>query len=160
MPKMAFNTSFNPEVKEALESFLLEDVEVEPGKAFGMPAYYINGKMFAGVWGDGATLKVPADQAAELLARDGISEFEPMAGRVMRNWVLITRGDPADLRKDKDLFDTAIEYVRELSLKAPAARPAKRRPAAAGKASKPAAKKKSGNAPSAKPAARKKPKAG
>lgn len=42
MPKM----TFDPRVKEALDSFLLENVEVEPGKAFGLPAYHASGKMF------------------------------------------------------------------------------------------------------------------
>jgi hypothetical protein len=113
---MSADWTFNPEVKEVLDSFLLDNPEVEPGKAFGMPAYYINGKVFAGVFGDGATLKVPEDVAADLREREGISEFSPMAGRVMRSWVLITRENPEDLVEERELFDLALEHVRELSL--------------------------------------------
>lgn len=107
MPKF----TFEPRVKEVLDSFLLENPEVEPGKAFGMPAYYVNGKMFAGVYADGATVKVPEDMVAELLERDGIEPFEPMEGRKMKNWLVIRRGDPADLVADREVFDAAFDYV-------------------------------------------------
>ena len=111
MPKM----SFDPEVKEVLDSFLLENVEVEPGKAFGLPAYYVNGKMFAAVYEDGATLKVPEDMRDELLEREGISEFRPMGRHTMKGWVLIRLEDPAELVEYRELFDLAFEYVYSIS---------------------------------------------
>ncbi|HEY5494637.1 MAG TPA: MmcQ/YjbR family DNA-binding protein [Candidatus Anoxymicrobiaceae bacterium] len=111
MPKF----TFDPQIKEALDSFLLDNPEVEPGKAFGMPAYYVNGKMFAGVFADGATIKVPPETAAELLQSEGIDEFQPMAGRTMKNWVLIRREDPADYARDKELFNAAFDYVYALT---------------------------------------------
>jgi hypothetical protein len=112
MPKF----TFDPRVKEALDSFLLDNPEVEPGKAFGIPAYYINGKMFAGVFGDGATIKVPEDTVPGLLEKDYVSEFQPMAGRTMKNWVIIHRDDPADFeKKDRKLFQAAFDHVYALT---------------------------------------------
>ena len=111
MPKM----SFNPEVKEVLDSFLLENPRVEAGKAFGLPGYYVNGKMFASVYENGATIKVPTEMVSELLQRDGISEFRPMEKHVMKNWVMIEREDPAELVEDRELFDKAFEYVLDLT---------------------------------------------
>lgn len=111
VPKM----SFDPAVKEVLDSMLLDNIEVEPGKAFGLPAYYINGKMFAAVYEDGATIKVPEEMATELLEREGISEFRPMDKHAMKNWVLIRREDPEDLRGDAELFQAAFEHVYLLS---------------------------------------------
>lgn len=111
MPKF----TFEPAVKEALDAFLLDNPEVEPGKAFGMPAYYVNGKMFAGVFADGATVKVPEDSVADLLERDGYEPFSPMEGRRMKNWLLIRRDDPAELAKEKDTFDLAFQHVYALS---------------------------------------------
>jgi len=113
MPKM----SFNPEVKEVLDSFLLENPEVEAGKAFGLPGYYVNGKMFASVYENGATIKVPSEMMAELLERDGISEFRPMDKHVMKYWVLIEREDPEDLVEDRELFQKAFDYVYDLTTK-------------------------------------------
>ncbi len=111
MPRM----TFDPSVKDVLDSMLLENIEVEPGKAFGLPAYYVNGKMFAAVYEDGATIKVPEEMAAELLQRDGIHEFSPMEGRTMKNWVWIRREDPEELRADAELFQSAFEHVYVLS---------------------------------------------
>jgi hypothetical protein len=107
--------SFNQEIKDALDSFLLENLEVEPGKAFGLPVYYINGKMFAGVYEDGATMKVPPDLATELLRREDVFEFRPMDKHAMKNWVLIKKEDPRDYLEDKALFETAMEHVYMLS---------------------------------------------
>ncbi|HEY5526023.1 MAG TPA: MmcQ/YjbR family DNA-binding protein [Candidatus Anoxymicrobiaceae bacterium] len=115
MPKF----TFEPARKEALDAFLLDNPEVEPGKAFGMPAYYVNGKMFARVFGDGVTVKLPADDVGELLEREGVSEFQPMEGRKMKNWVVIRRDDPSDLVKDRDIFQTAFDYVYALTKEAP-----------------------------------------
>lgn len=111
MPKI----SFDPEVKEALDSLLLDNIEIEPGKAFGLPAYYINGKMFAVVYEDGAAIKVPEDMVAELSGRDYIFEFKPMGRHTMKSWVLLRREDPAGFAADKELFQTALEHVYVLS---------------------------------------------
>jgi hypothetical protein len=107
--------TFDPVIKEALDEFLLDDPEVEPGKAFGMPAYYVNGKMFAGVFADGATVKVPQEMVPELLERATISEFSPMEGRKMKNWVLIRHDDPADYVKDRAVFQAAFDHVYALT---------------------------------------------
>jgi len=111
--------TFDPAIKEALDAFLLDNPEVEPGKAFGMPAYYINGKMFAGVFNDGATVKLPPEMVPETLEREGISEFTPMEGRKMKNWLIIRREDPADYIKERKLFDAAFDYVYALTKESP-----------------------------------------
>jgi hypothetical protein len=111
MPKM----SFDPAVKDVLDSFILENVEIEPGKAFGLPAYYVNGKMFAAVYGEGATIKVPEETASELLELENIEPFRPMERHTMKNWLLIRHDDPEDFRGDRELFQAAFEYVYVLS---------------------------------------------
>jgi hypothetical protein len=118
--------TFEPAVKEALDAFLLDNPEVEPGKAFGMPAYYVNGKMFAGVYHDSATLKLPGDAAAEALEREDVSEFEPMKGRKMKNWVLLRHEDPVEFVSDRKLFDVAFDYVFQLTAAAPKKKAAKK----------------------------------
>jgi hypothetical protein len=111
MPKI----SYDPEIKESIDSLLLDNIEVEPGKAFGLPAYYINGKMFAVVYEEGAAIKVPPEMVAELLGRDHISEFKPMGRHTMKSWVLLRREDPAGFAEDRELFQTALEHVYVLS---------------------------------------------
>ena len=38
-----------------------------------------------------------------------------MAGRTMKNWVIIRHDDPADYEGDKDLFSAAFDYVYALA---------------------------------------------
>lgn len=71
--------------------------------------------MFAGVYEDGATVKLPEDRVAELLNEEGMSEFRPMEKHTMKNWVLIRREAPEDFTGDKALFEEALEYVFVLS---------------------------------------------
>lgn len=107
--------SFDPAVKDVLDSFLLENIEVEPGHAFGLPAYYVNGKMFAAVYEDGATIKVPEEITSGLLEREYIEPFRPMGRKTMKNWLYIRHDDPEDFEGDRGLFQEAFEHVYILS---------------------------------------------
>jgi hypothetical protein len=105
---------FNLKHKEVLDSFLLDIPIVKPGKMYGHPAYYVGGKMFAALFMGGVCVKVPVSLKNELLKRKEIVPFEPM-GRKMREWILINRSNSEDYLKDKDIFDSSIEYVASLA---------------------------------------------
>ncbi len=116
---------YNAQVKEVLDDMLLGDPEVEPRKAFGYPAYSINGKMFACVYADGVSIKLPAERAAELVESERYALFEPMEGRKMREWVVVSHDDPEQLRDDAPLFKESLDYVYHVSKSAKAAKPRK-----------------------------------
>ena len=105
---------YNSKHKEVLDSFLLENPKVTPGKMFGYPAYYVGGKLFASFYEDGVCVKVPESLTNELLEREYIEPFQPM-GRKMREWVQINRHNSEDYLKDKDLFDASIKFVSKVS---------------------------------------------
>lgn len=105
---------FNEKHKVVLDSFLLDDPRVEPGKMYGHPAYYVSGKLFASLYMEGICVKVPASLKEKLLEREGIEPFTPM-GQEMREWVLITRSASEDYRRDKDIFMDSIAYVTSLA---------------------------------------------
>ena len=105
---------FNPKHKEALDSFLLDHPLVKPGKMYGHPAYYVEGKLFASLYMAGVCVKVPEITVKELLKRTEVFPFEPM-GRKMREWILIVRKNSQDYIKDKDIFNESIEYVSTLA---------------------------------------------
>lgn len=107
---------YDPEAKGVLDSMLLDDIEVEPGQAFGFPAYYVNGKMFACLYEEGVAIKVPPDMVEELLERPSVGEFRPLGRHRMKQWVLLTRGSPEEYRGDLELLLTAKEHVHLLSL--------------------------------------------
>ncbi len=107
---------YNENHKPILDSFLLEHPLVTPGKMYGHPAYYVNGKMFASLFGDGVCLKIPEKRVKELLEKNYIEPFIPR-GRKMKEWVLIVRKNSEDYLKDRDIFEESIDFVFSLTKK-------------------------------------------
>ena len=107
---------FNLKHKEVLDSFLLENMSVKPGKMFGHPAYYVDGKLFASLYMEGVCIKLPEPRVKELLTKEGYSLFQPM-GRTMKQWIMITHKNSKDYLKDKTVFQESIEYVTSLTKK-------------------------------------------
>jgi hypothetical protein len=87
---------------------------VVEGKMFGYAAYYVKGKLFACIYGDGVGVKVPEDVAIKLLSEKHVVSFKPLGKPKMREWIQINRATPADYRKDIDTFHTSVEFVRQL----------------------------------------------
>ncbi|MGD2066202.1 MAG: hypothetical protein PVI43_03420 [Candidatus Bathyarchaeota archaeon] len=107
---------FNPKHKEVLDSFLLKNVSVKPGKMFGHPAYYVRGKLFASLYMEGVCVKLPEARVKELLKKEGYAPFQPM-GRTMKEWILIIHKGSNDYLKDKPVFQESLEYVTSLTKK-------------------------------------------
>lgn len=105
---------FNEKHKPVLDSFLLDNPLVSPGKMYGHPAYYVSGKLFASLYMDGVCVKIPEKRVKELLEKDHIVPFQPM-GRNMREWVLIVRENSEDYLKDRDIFEESIQFVFSLT---------------------------------------------
>ena len=108
---------YNAEIRKFIDSMLLEISVVSPGKMFGYPAYYVNGKLFACVYEDGVGIKVPKDMAGELIGKPGIGFFQPLGRLKMKEWIQINRKNPDDYRKDIEIFNTSIRFVSSLKSK-------------------------------------------
>jgi TfoX/Sxy family transcriptional regulator of competence genes len=113
---------FNQKHKEVLDGMLLDIPGVKAGKMFGLPGYYVGGKLFACVWQDGVAIKLPEDMRERLLKRKSVEPFVPMEGRPMREWVLVTIKDSRGYLKYEDVFLSAVEYVLSLPKKSPGKR--------------------------------------
>ena len=107
---------FNLKHKEVLDSFLLDNELVKPGKMFGHPAYYVGGKLFASLYMEGVCIKLPEARVKELLTKDDYSPFQAM-GRTMKEWIMITHKNSNDYIKDKTIFKESLEYVKSLTKK-------------------------------------------
>lgn len=103
-------TSFNAAHKKILDTLLLSIPGVTVGMMFGYPAYYVDGKMFACLYGEGVGIKVPEDVANALLGRNEVVPFQPMGRSRMREWVQINRPVSADYRLDREAFQRAVEF--------------------------------------------------
>ena len=82
---------------------------------FGYPAYFINNNMFICAFQDSLIIRLPEKDKAKVLKQyKNVTEFEPISGRVMREYVLI----PESLYRDKTEFpkilDMSFKYVSSL----------------------------------------------
>ena len=111
MPKF----SYDEEIKEIIDDILLEIPEVEPGHAFGLPGYYVNGKLFASVYESGLTLKLPKEKCSDLIERvDGFDAFAPL-GNIMKEWAHLTKEDPNDFENEIELMIESMNFVKTIS---------------------------------------------
>jgi hypothetical protein len=101
--------------KEVLDAMLLGLPGVRAGRMFGYPAYYINDKLFACIYGSGVGVKVPEDSAVELLKLPHIFPFQPLGKPKMKEWIQIDRPRSEDYRHDLEIFQAAVEFVGHLT---------------------------------------------
>jgi hypothetical protein len=101
--------------KNVLDAMLLELPGVRAGKMFGYPAYYVDDKLFACVYGAGVGVKVPADSAAGLLNKPYIISFQPLGKPKMKEWIQINHQQSEDYRDDLEIFQLSVEFVGNLT---------------------------------------------
>lgn len=89
--------------------------DCERRKMFGCPAYFVRGNMFTGVFADRIFLRLPEAGRAELLAAfDEAEPFEPMPGRVMREYLALPEPSAGDEGVLAHWLERAYRYALEL----------------------------------------------
>lgn len=77
------------------------DAAVQVRPMFGNEAAFVNGNMFAGLYGDAVFVRLEEEPRATLLKEPGARRFEPMPGRPMKEYVVLPdawRTSPARAR--------------------------------------------------------------
>ena len=87
---------------------------------FGFPAHFVNGNMFLAAHQESLVLRLgQADRDALLSSGEGFAQFEPMPGRVMKEYVVVS----GDIYGNRTRFDALLakssRYVRGLPTKEP-----------------------------------------
>jgi TfoX/Sxy family transcriptional regulator of competence genes len=88
--------------------------EAEKRKMFGYPCSFVNGQMFAGLHQTNMVLRLGEKERAEFLSIAGARVFEPLPGRVMKEYVVVPSALLAD---DRALFKwtlRAFTFARSL----------------------------------------------
>jgi len=85
---------------------------------FGYPVYFINDNMFIGTHQESLILRLgEKDRAALFSENDEVHPFEPLPGRVMKEYVVL----PESLYRDKEAFrkwlKRSLAYVGGLPVK-------------------------------------------
>lgn len=71
---------------------------------FGYPCAFVQGQMFAGLHQENMVLRLPEDDRREFLKLKDAQIFEPMPGRLMREYVVVP---PSVL----DRFDALLRWA-------------------------------------------------
>ena len=77
--------------KEHFRSLLPDDPHITIRPMFGNISAFVNGNMFAGLFGNDVFVKLSEENRQELLKEKGASYLEPMKGKPMKDYVVIPR---------------------------------------------------------------------
>src|SRR5438270_13147987 len=101
---------------EAFDALVPDAPGVSKRPMFGNRAAFVNGNMFAGLFGDGLFVRLAGDRLDELMAAGG-RPFEPMPGRPMRGYAYVPGDWIADPGSAIDWVSEALESTAKLPAK-------------------------------------------
>ena len=109
------------DAKAAFTKLVPDGPAVTMRPMFGNLAAFVNGNMFAGLFGEDMFVRLSDDESSKVRKQGG-HDFAPMAGRPMKGYVTVpstwrSKPDPV-----KGWIKTALEQTRQLPPKAPAAK--------------------------------------
>ena len=87
--------------------------DVERRKMFGYPAAFVNGNMACGLHQNGLILRLGDDDRAALVKEGGVP-FEPMPGRVMREYVVAPQKFVSKKAELKRWLERAVAHAAAL----------------------------------------------
>ena len=107
---------FSPELSESLEKKLHDyGISAKKQKMFGHEVFFLNGYMFTGANESGIFVHIGKDARDIALEKEaGVSQFEPMEGTVMREYLLIRRPIYSDGEQLKKWLALSSQYLLSL----------------------------------------------
>jgi TfoX/Sxy family transcriptional regulator of competence genes len=90
-----------PELAAKFDKAAPKDPRIVRRPMFGYPALFLNGNLFASTFQDKVIARLPAAARARAL-KAGTTQFEPMPGRPMKEYIVVPAADvarPAALAK-------------------------------------------------------------
>jgi TfoX/Sxy family transcriptional regulator of competence genes len=108
-----------PEAVAQFESLAPVAPDIARRVMFGQPVAFLNGNMFFGVHGDRLFLRLSTEDRAEAAKLPGVTPFEPMPGRPMKEYVVLPPSLVRDGRRAREWIGRSTGYVRGLPPKKP-----------------------------------------
>lgn len=121
-------------LRKSPEELVAKFDDVMPGppatkrKMFGFPAGFVNGNMFMGLFEDNMILRLPPELRDELIRLHGGKPFAPMAGRVMKEYVVLPEALIRDREQLSSWVGKALVYGESLEPKKAKTKSAKSKP--------------------------------
>jgi len=107
------------------DSVLPDSPEILVRPMFGNLAGFVNGNMFTGIFGATVFVRLPETDRDELLKLEGAAPFEPMAGRPMREYVVLPEAWRQNPDHARDWLTRSFNWAATLPVKEP--KPKKRK---------------------------------
>lgn len=105
----------------AFKSLLPKDPSVTSRPMFGNIASFVNGNMFAGLFGEDLFVRLSDEEQARVL-KEGGKAFEPMPGRAMKGYVCVASTWQRDPAKARAWMARSLNWSRKLPAKKPKGR--------------------------------------
>ena len=104
----------SPEELVALFLELTRELEgIEPRKMFGYPCCFVNGNMFTGLHQENWVVRLD-EETREKLLKKGWKQFEPMKGRVMKQYLSLPEATLKKKAEIKKMLLKSLEYAGSL----------------------------------------------
>jgi TfoX/Sxy family transcriptional regulator of competence genes len=119
------------QAKAAFSQLVPDEPEVTLKPMFGNLSAFVNGNMFAGLFGEDMFVRLPDPEIAAVKKQGG-RDFEPMAGHAMRGYVIVpntwrTKPAPASILVKRSLALIRAMPAKAAKSKAPAKKTTKKR---------------------------------
>jgi TfoX/Sxy family transcriptional regulator of competence genes len=108
------------ESKDFFASIVPDHPAVAIRPMFGQLSAFVNGNMFMGIFGEDVLVRLPDEDRESVIAAGG-RVFEPMAGRPMREYVVLPEQWRGDRRRIDEWVARALDHADELPPKKPKA---------------------------------------
>lgn len=87
---------------------------------FGASTYFVNGNMFAGIHGERVILRLSEVDRRQIQSQfDEVTPFEPVEGRIMKEYVALPESVYSQPNVLKKWLDRSYRYAQSLKPKAP-----------------------------------------
>ena len=106
---------------EELSKFLEESISsfnVKKKKMFGCPVFFANDNMLTGVFENDIFIRLSEKDRAKIMSEyDEVIPFEPLKGRIMKEYVVLPDHLYNDPEKFQELLNLSYNYVSSLPSK-------------------------------------------
>lgn len=109
---------FRDDVMEVFLELIEPFHDITRDNMFGFPSFRASGEIFACIYQNGISLKMPEELMETILRATGITPFMPFGRAKMRQWIHIKRAAPEAFVQDFPLVEASVYYVRTLAAKA------------------------------------------
>jgi TfoX/Sxy family transcriptional regulator of competence genes len=114
MPARPSFATSPPALVARFESLAARVAEAERRQMFGYPALFLHGNLVTGLFGDRWMIRLPPDDAAELMTMAGAGPFEPMPGRPMKGYATLPDEIVADDARLESWVRRALDRAASL----------------------------------------------